>query len=246
MPEQRNRRRAIGIVGVVLAVAVAAFVSIGAATGEGTGSVDPATPVRTITGTGTGTMTGIPDTMTLELGVDSHGKTVGDALSRNTAEAAKLLGVLALAGVASRDIQTSDFSIAPVTDANSRTVTGYEVRNAVTVTIRDLGHVGDIVDRSTAVAPDDVEVAALSFSIDDNSKLVTAARAAAVKVARDQAAQLASAAGVELGDIQTVTETSEPSPRPLPAAGNASGASAPIEPGSQQLSVQVSVVYAIK
>jgi hypothetical protein len=117
----------------------------------------------------------------------------------------------------------------------------------MTVTIRDLGKVGSIVDRSTAVAPDDIVVDGLSFSMGDNSKLVAAARGAAVKAAKDQAAQLAAAAGVELGDLQTIAETSEPSPTPLPTARNRAGAaSVPVEPGTQQLSVAVTVVYAIR
>ena len=73
-----------------------------------------------------------------------------------------------------------------------------------------------------------------------------AASAAAVKQAKDQAAQLARAAGVELGAIQTITETSEPSPRPVTGARDSAAASVPIQPGSQELTVQVSVVYSIK
>ena len=91
--------------------------------------------------------------MTLQLGVDTRGRTVGDALGKNSDEAAKLVQVLRFAGVEARDIQTSNFSISPVTDDNGRQVTGYEVTNTMTVTIRDLAKVGDIVDRSTASRP---------------------------------------------------------------------------------------------
>jgi hypothetical protein len=246
---QPARRRVALAAATVVVVAVAAFVTIGAsstAPASAAGTAADTTPARTVTGNGTGTVTGTPDTMTLQLGVDTRGRTVGDALGKNSDEAAKLVQVLRSAGVDARDIQTSNFSISPVTDNDGRQVTGYEVTNTMTVTIRDLAKVGDIVDRSTAVAPDDIVVNGLSFSIDDNSKLVTAARTAAVKQAKDQAAQLASAAGVELGTIQTITETSEPSPRPLTGARDSATAAVPIQPGSQELTVQVSVVYSIK
>src|SRR5581483_7040774 len=243
MFDRLDRRHAAGAVAGVLAVAVAAFVTIGAS-GSGaapdptttTAPADPpaasADPPRTVTGTGTGTVTGIPDTLTLSLGVETRGRTVGDALGRNNGEVTKLVQVLAFAGVASKDVQTSNFSISPVTDNDNHQVTGYVVSNTMTVTIRDLGKAGDIVDRSTAVAPDDIVVAGLSFSIDDNSKLVAAARAAAVKQAKEQASQLADAAGVQLGDVQTITETGEPAPQPLAASRDAAGTAVPIQPGS--------------
>jgi uncharacterized protein YggE len=248
----RTRPRALVVAALVATLAVVAFVTLGA---SGSAGADPApgneganpVPSRTVTGTGTGTVTGIPDTMTLQLGVESRGKSVGDALGRNSSQVGKLLLVLADAGVATKDVQTSNFSISPETDEDTHQVTGYVVSNTMTVTLRDLGKVGDIVDRAVAVAPEDIVVDGVSFTIDDNSKLVAAARAAAVKEARDQAAQLAAAAGVELGDLQTITETSEPTPRPLPTARDSAGtATVPVEPGTQQLSVVVSVVYAIK
>jgi uncharacterized protein YggE len=244
-----TRPRVLAVAALVVAVALAAFVTLGA---SGTATTDPAggdtTPsTRTVTGTGTGTVTGVPDTMTLQLGVESHGRTVGDALARNNAQVTKLVQLLTDAGVASKDVQTSGFSISPETDKDSNQVTGYDVSNTMTVTIRDLSKVGGIVDQATAVAPQDIVVDGLSFSIDDNSKLVAAARVAAVKAAKDQAAQLAAAAGVDLGDLQTITETSEPAPQPLPSTAQRAGSAAvPVEPGSQQLSVVVSVVYAIK
>jgi uncharacterized protein len=243
------RRRVALAAATIVVVAVAAFVSIGASSAAPDAqpaSTSDGTPARTVTGNGSGTVTGTPDTMTLQLGVDTRGRTVGDALGKNSDEAAKLVQVLRFAGVEARHIQTSNFSISPVTADNGRQVTGYEVTDTMTVTIRDLGKVGDIVDRSIGVAPDDIVVNGLSFSIDDNSKLVTAARAAAVKQAKDQASQLASAAGVELGPIQTITETSEPSPRPVTGAGDSAAAAVTIQPGSQELTVQVSVVYSIK
>ena len=163
-----------------------------------------------MTGNGTGTVRGTPDTLTVQLGVTTRAATVGEALAKNSDEASKLLQVLRDEGVAPADVQTSNFAISPLYDRDNRQIVAYSVSNNVTVTIRDLSKVGDIVDRATEVAADDIVVDGVSFALDDNSKLVAAARTAAVKAAKDQAAQLAGAAGVELGDIQSITETSEP------------------------------------
>ncbi len=273
-PHRRPIRRVALGAAIVLAVAGGAFATTLASTASGSPAASstavpspavpsppasstpitdptptaPTTPPRTVTGNGTGTVRGTPDTMTLQLGVSTRGTTVGQALTKNSGEAAQLVQVLRDAGVDPSDIQTSNFAISPEYDKDNRQIVAYTVTNSVTVTIRDLGKVGAIVDRATAVAADDIVVDSLYFALDDSSKLVATARVAAVKEAKDQAAQLAAAAGVELGDLQTITETSEPSPRPL-AAGTArtpESAAPPIQPGSEELSVQVVVVYAIK
>jgi uncharacterized protein YggE len=84
------------------------------------------------------------------------------------------------------------------------------------------------------------------FSIEDTGELVKQARADAVRMAGEQAQQLADAAGVGLGVIETIEETSSPV-YPMGEAADSGRASspAPIEPGTQELSVSVTVVYRI-
>ncbi len=264
MSNQRTRSAALvaaaalllGAAGALGIAAVAAPTGAGAAPAvprsaptsvvAATDTKDP----RTVTGTGTGRVKGKPDTMTLQLGVSTRGKSAGEALSRNSDEARKLQFVLGASGVDDADIQTSDFSISPVYDDDSRQVVAYEVTNSVTVTIRDLDKVGDIVDKSTGVAGDDIVVNGLYFSIDDNSKMIATARAEAVKQAKSQATQLAQAAGIQLGDVLSITESSDPVGPPIAVqnergAADSATAAPPIQPGSQELSVQVSIVYEI-
>jgi len=89
----------------------------------------------------------------------------------------------------------------------------------------------------------------VSFGFDDTSALVAQARGEAVKRARAQADQLAQAAGVELVSVRTISESSY-DPGPALAAPEAaqdwSAARGPIEPGSEELSVMVTVVYTIR
>jgi uncharacterized protein YggE len=211
---------------------------------DSTGTKDP----RTINVVGTGQVRGTPDVLDLTIGVSTRSKSAGEALGRNSDLTNKVVGVLKDAGVDAKDIQTSNLSISPVYDDQGENVIAYGVTNTVDVTIRDLDKAGEIVDAAAKVAGDEIVVNGLSFSFDDNSELVAQARTEAVKRAKAQAEQLAKAAGVELGDVLTITEAGVPDGPVIAAAPREAGsadASTPIEPGSQSLSVQVSITYEI-
>jgi hypothetical protein len=203
---------------------------------------------RTINVVGTGVVRGTPDVLDLSIGVSTRDKSAGEALSRNNELSNKLNAVLRDAGVDEKDIQTSNLSIAPIYDDNGENVIAYGVDNTVTVKIRDLEKAGKIVDAAAGVAGDEIVVNNLAFSFDDNSDLVAQARTEAVKRGKAQAEQLAKAAGVELGDVLTISEGTTPEPPVITATSKQAGvadASAPIEPGSQSLSVQVNMTFKI-
>lgn len=204
---------------------------------------------RTIDVVGTGQVRGTPDVLDLTLGVSTRAKSAAEALTHNGELSSKLIGVLRDAGVDEKDIQTSNLSIAPVYDDNGENVIAYGVNNTVDVKIRDLAKAGKIVDAAAGVAGDEIIVNGLVFSFDDNSELVAQARTEAVKRAKAQAEQLAKAAGVELGDILTISEGSAPEGPTLEAAPREAAAggtgTTPIEPGSQNLSVQVNMTFKI-
>ena len=205
---------------------------------------------RTIVATGTARVRGTPDVLTMTLGVSSRGRTVGEALDRNTSAAKKVVAVLLDAGIDKRDIQTTNFSIGPVYGNSSDDITGYQVSNLVVVDLRDLDKAGGVIDRAAEAGGDDVIVRNVSFDIDDTSDLIATARADAVKRARNQATQLAEAAGVQLGDVITITESSyDPGPVAYDsgvASESARASSVPIQPGSEELSVSVSVTFSIR
>jgi uncharacterized protein YggE len=205
---------------------------------------------RVITVRGTGLVEGTPDVLELLLGVDTRGKSAGEALAENSKLTIEVLGVLDDAGVDVKDVQTSDLSISPVFDDDGEVVIAYEVSNHVITELHDLNTAGDVIDAAAKAAGDQIVVQGLYFSIDDNSKLVSQARADAVKRAKEQARQLADAAGVELGALQSIVEESTPVGPALEtekaaAPSSAGDAAPPIQPGAQTLSVDVTLVYAI-
>jgi uncharacterized protein YggE len=215
----------------------------GAATEEG--GRDP----RTITVTGTGLVRGTPDVLELLVGVKTRDVSAGEALDRNSSLTQRVIDVLKDAGVDDDDLQTSDLSISPFYDDEGDDLEGYTVSNLLVASIREMDKAGGIIDAATKAAGNEIVVHGVYFSFDDNTELVAKARADAVRRARLQAEQLAEAAGVELGDLLTLSEDSAPYGPALEAdaARVAEGdiAAAPIEPGSESLSVQVTLIFEI-
>jgi uncharacterized protein len=232
--------------------AVLASLTLGA-TGTGVAHADGTTSPasHSITAVGDGVVEGTPDVLELSLGVTTRDPSAATALAHNSELALKVVGVLKTAGVADKDVQTSDLSISPNMNSSGDHVDGYEVDNTVTAKIRDVNKAGKIVDAATKVAGNEIVVRNLSFSFDDNSRMVAAARTLAVKRAQDQARQLADAAGVALCNLDSISSTSVPvepptvAPGTRPAAGAATVPTPPVNPGSQTVSVEVTLVYLI-
>ena len=246
-PPARTRRvprRAIPAVALTLAVGMA--LPLVAASAAGAESATDAAPVRTIDVVGTGIVRGTPDILELVLGIEVRAKSAADALTRNSELLRKVLSALRDAGVVDDDTQTAELSIRPVSNDDGTAVIGYSVSNTLQVTLRDLDAAGSVVDTVTQIADDEIVVHGLSFSFDDNSRLVARARAEAVRQARAQADQLAEAADVTLGRLLSIRETSAPA-SPVLRSGDSgvSESSVPIEPGTERLAVQASLQYEI-
>ncbi len=238
----RDRQR---VVGGALAIALL-LGAAGCATQAG--ATDEATSTRrTIVGTATGRVEGVPDTLTVTLGVESHAGSAQAALAQNNDRATRVVAALKAAGVAAEDLQTTQLSLNPTFDQKGRP-NGYGVANVVTARTHDVVNGGKIVDAAAAQAGDDIRVQGVVLSIEDTSDLVAKARANAVRQARRQADQLARAADVGLGPVQRITERRPAQPEYFSqarVAADTAASAAPIEPGTQELTVDVTVVFGI-
>jgi uncharacterized protein YggE len=234
------------MLGVALAIALL-LGAAGCATQAGAAD-DAGSAPRTIVGTATGRVEGVPDTLTVTLGVETHSGSAQDALAQNNERATRVIAALKAAGVAAEDLQTTQLSLNPTFDQKGRP-NGYGVANVVTARTHDVVNGGKIVDAAAAQAGDDIRVQGVVLSIEDTSDLVARARADAVRQARRQAGQLARAADVGLGPVQRITERRPPQGQYFASqarfAADAAAMSAPIEPGSQELTVDVTVVFGI-
>ena len=206
---------------------------------------------RTISVTGSGKASLTPDIAYVTLGVHTEGANASEAVSANNASAKKLIDAIKSFGIADKDIRTTNFSIYPQQQFdNQGKPTGeikYLVDNSVYVTVRDLSKVGGLLD--AAVKAGSNSISGIQFDVADKAKALSDARAAAVTDAQTQAEELAKAAGVSLGDVQTITTSTTPQP-PVPMydvrAAQAAPESVPVSPGEMIVSVDVNIVYAIK
>ena len=204
---------------------------------------------RTITLTGTGEVSVIPDTATIQIGVESQADTATEALADNSAAAARVIGALKEAGVAPGDIRTANFAVQPVySNAKSLSqdgpvVTGYRVTNQVIASIRDLDGLGVLLDRVIGEGAN--RIGGISFSVADETEALERARTLAIEDARNKARTYAEAAGVSLGPVLAITEAGAP-PAPLGMAMmRVESAAVPIERGSTTIAAQVTVVWQI-
>jgi uncharacterized protein len=201
-----------------------------------------------ITVTGTGNVTGIPNQLVLDMGVQVTGSTVGSALASADDAVNRVTAALRADGVAAADIQTSGLSIWPNYPASSQIPSGYGVSESLTATLNSLAAAGAQIDDAVHAGGDATTISDISLNLTDTSSLLAQARARAVADATAKAAQYAKALGEPLGAVVSVTDqASAQPPQVYDAAGSAASAKAavPISPGTQQLSVSITVVFAV-
>jgi uncharacterized protein YggE len=202
---------------------------------------------------GTGKMTGIPDTLRVNLGVSVTGDTVSAALASANAKAEAVQKSLKGSGVAAKDLQTTGLNIQPnyiSGNGGQAILRGYQVQESLTAVLRNLKTAGAAISAAAAAGGQATRIDGISLDLEDTSRLVTSARANAFTEARAKAEQYAHAAGVSLGKVMSIQETVQtPVPQPYPyaeaARASADLASVPIQAGSQELSVTVTVTFAI-
>ena len=209
-----------------------------------------------ITIEGHGEAIATPDIAQISSGVMSQAATAPEALEANTAAMTKLIAELKAAGIESRDIQTSNFSVSPSyvysddRDANGYTlppkINGYQVSNAVNVTVRKLDELGTILDKSVAIGANTVN--GVTFGVADQSALYDEARKAAFADSLAKAELYATAVGGTLGEIISIKEAQGPNvPQPVAmSAMRDEAAKVPVEAGELAISINVSVGWTLE
>jgi uncharacterized protein len=204
--------------------------------------------VSSITVNGEGKMKVKPDTASLSLGVQAVAPTATDALSQANTSAAALIAALKAAGIGDNDIATSGLSINPQYGSSADVITGYQASNSATVTVRDITQTGPVIDAAAAAAGDHITIGGVSFYVDDTEALIGAARADAIDNAKKRAGEYAAAAGVSVGSVVQISEVAINNPllqfyAASAAADSGATAPTPIQTGTQDLTVSVTVVY---
>ena len=216
------------------------------------------TPRPRITVTGEGEATAAPDMAIVSLVVLQEKPTAREALTANNETMAKVLDAMKKAGIAERDLQTSGFNIDPryVYPDNKQgqppqapKIVGYAVSNSLSVRVRDLKKVGEILDQSVTLGVN--QGGNLTFTNDKPETIVEEARKKAVANAIAKAKTLTAAAGVEVGKVIEISEqTFQPrpyggAPRATMMAAEASD-SVPVAAGENSYNVTVNVTFELK
>jgi uncharacterized protein YggE len=200
-----------------------------------------------ITVSGVGQLSAPPDIVNIQVGVSNEDASAARAMQNTDTAMQNVVDALKRSGVAARDIQTSQYSLQPVHDYNNgkSRLRGYRADNQVSVTLRDLKRVGATLDVLVTAGAN--QVSGISFGIAKPEALLDRARADAIADARRKADVYAKAAGTTLGAVIAVEEGGASVPRPMVMMRADSVAKdAVIEPGEQQLSVNVTVTWRVK
>jgi uncharacterized protein YggE len=224
-----------------LVLAASAFAGVGAPRLIRADAGDPAP--GTLSVLGTGVVTTIPDTGRVSAGVTTQAASASDAIAGNADATSKVIDALKQAGVASKDLQTEFVAVNPRYDDNGQAIVGYSASNSVSAVVRELSKVGDVIDAAVAAGANNVS--GPSLARDDQDELYRDALKAAVANARQKATALAQAAGVSLGKIRSLSESSQSVGPVMFDALAARQATTPIEPGTAEITATVGVVFAI-
>lgn len=166
--------------------------------------------VRSLSVSGTGQVSLTPDIATINIGVRTEADEATDALEENTAQANAISQVLQDLGVLEEDIQTSSFYVYPSERYNSETGetegTYFVVENTVNITVRDLDSLGEVL--STVVEAGANTIYGISFDVDDQETAIAEAQELAIQDAYSDAEAIADAAGVELGELISISVSS--------------------------------------
>ena len=190
-----------------------------------------------------------PNMASISLGVVTEGKNAAEALAANATRMTGVMATLKKAGIAEKDIQTSNLSVSPqyrYVENQAPVLIGYQVSNQVTVVVRDLKKLGAAVDATVNAGANQVN--GISFGLSDPSAAENAAREAAVRALSAKADLYARATGYRVLRLVTLSEGggyAPPVPMPLASMAMRGKAedSSPVSGGELSIRIDITAVY---
>lgn len=218
------------------------------------------TNFRSFTVQGEGKAVGVPDIAGFSFEVITEGNTDLAALqSKNAEKMNAAIAYVQKQGIDKKDIQTTQYSIQPRYESSNciygsgkpcppAEIVGYTISQSAHVKIRDFKKISGLL--SGVVASGANSVSDLQFAIDDTTAVENTARAEAIKNAQEKAKSIAKAAGFSLGRLLEISENfSSPYPQPMymktMAADSMESVAPSVEPGSQEVNIQIVLKYEI-
>jgi uncharacterized protein YggE len=236
---------------------IAALVLASAAVPAGAVAQAQTAPVQVVSGTrldvsATGEVTRVPDIAIISAGVQTLQPTATAAIEENAARMERVRSALKRAGIEDRDIQTSSINLNPEYQYDQNRpprLTGYRATNTVNVKFRDLKRTGAILDALVAEGANQIN--GPNLTIDKPESALDEARTKAIANGRARADLYARALGMRVVRLISVSEGggyNVPPPMPMVAqmAERSGGADSKIDPGTQQLQVNVSMSFELQ
>lgn len=216
----------------------------------------PVNEIRSVNVQGEGRVTFAPELAEIVFTVVSEGFTPRIVQDANTQKMNRATNYLKQQGIEERDMKTTGYFLNPRYSFPQRggtpVITGYELTQNLSVKVRDLNNVGDIL--AGVVEQGVNQTSGLSFTVDEDrlEELKDEARTSAFADAKEKARAMADAAGVRLGSVVGFSESFHGIPirydfAKVEFGGAASAPLAPeVQPGSQEIAVSVNITYQIK
>lgn len=206
--------------------------------------------VPSVTVTGEGVVETAPDTATLRISVVTEASAIRTATDSNAQRMREVRDAIVASGVPQSRLRTEQFSIQPFhaasKDGRTPQITGYTVRNTLTVRVKGTQLLGTVIERAGAAGANEVQ--GPEFSSEETPEVLASARERAVKDARAKAEAYATGLGARLGRVLSVAEGESFRPiRPYATEMRAMAVAAapPIESGTLDLRARVTVTWEI-
>lgn len=233
------RKRAVLLFGLVLLVALV----FGAAAAQ---------EQKGISVSGSGTAYDAPDRAVFQAGVNVADADVTAATEQANHVTQAIIEALAAAGVEKRDVRTTNFTVRREdrwSDDGTQQPPLYRVMNSVSVTVRDVGQVGELLGLVLQSGANQVN--SVNFTHSNAAELERQARKLAVEDASERASQLAELSGVRLGAPLFISENVPVgSPAPFQSTrmvyAESADASVPVAAGELGVTVEIFVTYGIE
>jgi len=239
-----NRIRTIASIITVAAVAGVVALAIPA---NGADAINN----RFITVTGVGTVSVVPDAVRFNATVSALASTNAAALSSASKSAAAVRAALKDKGIAFKDIRSANISVYPEynwTQEAGTKITGYRASQSFDVLVRKASTAGTIIEAVVSAGGDNVQLGGVIPTTLNPSLATEEARAAAVANAKSKASSYAKLLGTSIGKVLFLEEQSSPiysSPFPMAKAGAADAAAVEIDLGEQDVTVTITVRWAL-
>ncbi len=215
-------------------------------------------PEHTLTISGEGKISAKPDVAIVEMSVISQNENVELAQSENDQKMQRVVNFLKESGIDEKDIKTTQYNLQPEYDYSWCRTTEYPVycppklvdymlTQSLQVKIRDLSRVGKIIGNLSEIGVN--QISDISFVIDNDAEIKSAARQKAIAEAKQKAQEMANAANIELGKIIDISESVSgltPQRMVYQKTIELADAAAPIEIGTNEIVASVSLIYEVK